>query len=66
MESSSEAGQLVRSYSIELENNIPSSVPANDLRRVFTQNERRLRREEEENASWRKFYEPWEPSDEST
>lgn len=66
MESSPEAGQLVRSYSIELENSLDSNVPTNDLRRVFTENERRIRREEEENASWRKYYEPWDPSDENS
>lgn len=66
MQEISEVGQLVQSYSIELENNLSPSVPPNDLRRLFTDNERRLRREEEERASWRKYYESWEPLNEST
>ena len=66
MQSTAEPGQLVRTYSIELENNLPSTVPATDLRRVFIENERRLHREEEENAPLRKYYEPWEPVDENT
>jgi len=55
MDSLVEPGQLVRSYSIELESNIPANVPANDLRRVLIENERRISREEEESASWRKY-----------
>lgn len=66
MDSSSEPGQLVRTYSIELENNLPPNIPANDLRRVFIENERRIGREEEESASWRKYYEPWDPLEENT
>jgi len=66
MDSLVEPGQLVRSYSIELESNIPANVPANDLRRVLIENERRISREEEESASWRKYYEPWKPQSENT
>ncbi|KAE9365611.1 hypothetical protein N431DRAFT_519116 [Stipitochalara longipes BDJ] len=66
MESTSEAGQLVRSYSIELESNLPATVPDNDLRRIFIENERRIQVEEQESAIWRSYYEPWSPGDETT
>jgi hypothetical protein len=61
MESASEAGQLVRSYSLELENTLPTTVPVHDVRRVFVDNERQMRLHEGENSVWRKYYEPWKP-----
>jgi hypothetical protein len=65
MEPTSEAGQLVRSYSIELESNLATTIPDNDLRRIFVENERRLQVEEQENAIWRSYYEPWSPANEN-
>jgi hypothetical protein len=62
----SEARQLVRSYSIELENTLPSSVAADDLRRVFTDNERQEGNQEARNLEWRTYYEPWKPIGEDT
>jgi hypothetical protein len=66
MDSTLEPGQLVRSYSIELAKKLPADVPANDLRRVLIENERRITKEEEESISWRKYYEPWNLQDENT
>ena len=65
MEPTSEAGQLVRSYSIELESNLATTIPDNDLRRIFVENEGRLQVEEQENAIWRSYYEPWSPANEN-
>jgi hypothetical protein len=65
MEPTSEVGQLVRSYSIELESNLATTIPDNDLRRIFVENERRLQVEEQENAIWRSYYEPWSPANEN-
>ncbi|EPE33341.1 hypothetical protein GLAREA_06353 [Glarea lozoyensis ATCC 20868] len=61
-----EAGQLVRSFSLEVENQLRPEVPVNDLRRVFVRNERRLQKEEEEREDWRSYYEPWKPVDADT
>lgn len=61
-----EAGQLVRSYSIDLENTLPSDVPANDVRRVFIEDERRIANHEDRSSEWRTYYEPWKPVDENT
>jgi hypothetical protein len=66
MSSASEAVELVRSYSLELENTIPSDTPPHDVRRVFVEQERRLRTQEAEDAPWRSYYEPWVPVDENT
>ena len=65
MEPTSEAGQLVRSYSIELESNLATTIPDNDLCRIFVENERRLQVEEQENAIWRSYYEPSSPANEN-
>jgi hypothetical protein len=66
MPTAPEAGQLVRSFSLELENQITPEVPPNDLRRVFVQNEQRLQRFEQEKENWRSYYEPWNPVDGNT
>jgi phage anti-repressor protein len=65
MQPTCEAGQLVRSYSIELENNLPSNTPANDVRRVFIENERQIRNQEDKDSAWRAYYEPWKPVEEN-
>jgi hypothetical protein len=65
MESTFEAGQLIRSYSNELESNLPSTVPNTDIRRIFIDNEKRLQKKES-SATWRSYYEPWNPVDENT
>lgn len=66
MPTAPEAGQLVRSFSLEVENQLTTEVPTGELRRVFVQNERRLQREDEEREDWRSYYEPWKPVDEET
>ena len=62
----SEASQLVRSYSIELGNTLPSDAPANDVRRIFVENERQLGHEEARISEWRTYYEPWNPVDDNS
>jgi hypothetical protein len=63
MQSGFEAGELVRSDSIELENTLPLEDPTRDARRIFLENEREMRKEEEEDAQWHSYYQPWEPTD---
>lgn len=66
MQPVSEAEQLVRSYNIQLESTLPPNLPAHDLRRIFVDNERKLRNQEIESSEWRTYYEPWKPVDENT
>lgn len=61
MSGSSEAGALVRSYSLELEQRMPPGTTSHNLSVVLIENEHRIEQKNKENAKWRKYYEEWEP-----
>ncbi|KAG9228395.1 hypothetical protein BJ875DRAFT_547773 [Amylocarpus encephaloides] len=64
--STPEAGQLVRSYSLELENSVPNNAHVNDLQHALIDNGRKLIGAEDKVKEWRQYYEPWEPDDRNT
>jgi hypothetical protein len=61
MEPTTEAGELVYSYGLQLEPGPSPSAPDNDLRQLILEDGRQLHSRNADNAPWRKYYEPWEP-----
>jgi hypothetical protein len=61
MRPTNEAGELVYSYSLQLEPGPPQYAPANDLRKLIVGDRKQLLGWNADNKSWRKYYEPWEP-----
>lgn len=61
MSGPSEAGALVRSYSLELEQRTLPNAASHNLSVVLIKNEHRLEQREKENSNWRRYYEEWDP-----
>jgi hypothetical protein len=60
MEPTTEAGELVYSYGLQLEPGPSPSATASDLRQFILKDGRQQHDRNADNALWRKYYEPWE------